>query len=129
MRDVAIIGVGIHKFGRFDKSYSEIGADAIRMALKDAGIEWSQVEVAYAATASRELPLNAGPKVAQALGRTGIGISGVDAACSSGGVALNNGVNAIKSGACDICAVFGIEKIPSGLIDPAPRYERWQIEM
>jgi acetyl-CoA C-acetyltransferase len=129
MRDVAIIGVGIHKFGHFDKSYSEIGADALRMALKDAGIEWSQVQVAYASTASRELPLNAGPKVAQVLGRTGIGISGVDAACASGGVALNNGVNAVKSGSCDICAVFGIEKIPRGLLDPGPRYEHWQIEM
>jgi acetyl-CoA C-acetyltransferase len=129
MRDVAIIGVGIHKFGHFDKSYSEIGSDAIRMALKDARIDWKQVEVAYAATASRELPLNAGPKVAQVLGRTGIGISGVDSACASGGVALNNGVNAIKSGSCDICAVFGIEKIPKGLMDPTPRYERWQIEM
>lgn len=129
MRDVAIIGVGIHKFGRFDKSYSEIASDAIRMALKDAGIEWNQVEVAYAATASRELPLNAGPKAAQVLGKTGIGISGVDSACASGGVALNHGVNAIKSGSCDICAVFGIEKIPAGLMDPKPRYERWQIEM
>jgi len=129
MRDVAIIGVGIHKFGRFDKSYAEMGADAIRMALQDAGIEWRQVQAAYAATASRELPLNAGPKVAQTLGKTGIGISGVDAACASGGVALNHGVNAIKSGSCDICAVFGIEKVPSGLMDPTPRYDRWQIEM
>jgi acetyl-CoA C-acetyltransferase len=129
MRDVAIIGVGIHKFGRFEKSYTEIGADAIRMALKDAGIQWNQVEAAYAATASRELPLNAGPKVAQMLGRTGIGISGVDAACASGGVALNNGVNAVKSGSCDICVVFGVEKIPRGVLDPGPRYERWQIEM
>lgn len=129
MRDVAIIGVGIHKFGHFDKTYNEIGADAIRMALKDAGIEWNQVQVAYAATASRELPLNAGPKVAQVLGRTGIGISGVDSACASGGVALNNGMNAVKSGSCDICCVFGIEKIPRGLMDPTPRYERWQIEM
>jgi len=99
------------------------------MAVKDAGIDWNQVEVAYAATASRELPLNAGPKVAQALGRTGIGVSGVDSACASGGVALNNGMNAIKSGSCDICAVFGVEKIPAGLLDPAPRYEKWQIEM
>ncbi len=129
MRDVAIIGVGIHKFGRFDKSYGEIASEAVRMALKDAGLEWKQVDVAYAATASRELPLNAGPKALQSLGRTGIGISGVDSACASGGVALNNGVNAIKSGSSDICVVFGVEKVPSGLMDPGPRYERWQIEM
>lgn len=130
MRGVAIIGVGIHKFGRFDnESYIEIGSAAIRMALKDAGIDWSQVQVGYAAIASRELPLNAGPKVAQALGKTGIGVSGVDAACASGGVALKNGVNAIMAGACDICVVFGVEKIPRGLLDPTPRYERWQVEM
>ena len=40
MNDVAIIGVGLHPFGRFDKTAIEMGADAIRCALADAGVEW-----------------------------------------------------------------------------------------
>ncbi len=41
MPDVAIVGVGLHPFGRFPgKSAIEMGADATRAALKDAGVEW-----------------------------------------------------------------------------------------
>ena len=48
MREVAIIGVGMHPFGRFDdKSYVDMGREATVRALKDAGIEWKQVEAAY----------------------------------------------------------------------------------
>ena len=37
---VAIIGVGLHPFGRFDKSAMQMGAEAIQFALTDAGIGW-----------------------------------------------------------------------------------------
>ena len=37
--EVAIIGVGIHPFGRFEKSAVEMGAEAIHSALADAGLE------------------------------------------------------------------------------------------
>lgn len=40
MNDVAIIGVGLHPFGRFDKTAMEMGADAIQAALADAKLEW-----------------------------------------------------------------------------------------
>ena len=46
--DVAIIGVGLHPFGRFgDKIALEMGADAIMLALQDAGIEWKDVGVGF----------------------------------------------------------------------------------
>ena len=46
--DVAIIGVGLHPFGRFEgKSAMEMGADAIRAALADAGVEWKDIQFAF----------------------------------------------------------------------------------
>ena len=50
--DNAIIGgVGIHPFGRFDnKPYTEIGRDAVVIALKDAGIEFKDIHNRYRST-------------------------------------------------------------------------------
>ena len=45
--DVAIIGIGIHPFGRHDSTGMEQGAHAAREALKDAGCEWSDVQYAF----------------------------------------------------------------------------------
>ena len=45
MTEVAIIGVGLHPFGRFEgKSAMEMGVDAVRYALKDAGLEWKDIQ-------------------------------------------------------------------------------------
>ncbi|MFC2032213.1 thiolase family protein [Chloroflexota bacterium] len=127
--EVAIVGVGIHKFGRFgDKPFEEIGAESIRMALKDANMDWKDIQVGYASTASSSLPHNAGPRTTSQLGRTGIGVSDVQAACASGGVAIKNGVHAIQSGRFDTCLVFGIEKAPRGFFDPSLSFLKWQIE-
>ncbi|MDT5020962.1 MAG: hypothetical protein QOI33_1486, partial [Mycobacterium sp.] len=38
--DVAIIGVGLHPFGRFDKTAMQMGAEAIQSALADARVDW-----------------------------------------------------------------------------------------
>jgi acetyl-CoA C-acetyltransferase len=47
-KEIAIIGCGMHKFGRFaDESYAEIGREAVRMALQDAGIGWMDKQAAY----------------------------------------------------------------------------------
>ena len=48
MDDVAIIGVGLHPFGRFPGvSAIEMGARATRLALADAGITWKDVQFAF----------------------------------------------------------------------------------
>ena len=47
MNDVAIIGVGLHPFGRFEgKSAMEMGVDAIFAAVADAGVQWSDIQFA-----------------------------------------------------------------------------------
>jgi acetyl-CoA C-acetyltransferase len=55
--DVAIIGVGLHPFGRFPgKSAIEMGADAVRAALKDAGLEWRDVQFAFGGSYEADNP-------------------------------------------------------------------------
>lgn len=127
MKEVAIVGAGIHKFGRFpDKSYTQIGLEAVRMALKDANMSWTDVQLAYCARCY--LPSSTGARIGAMLGKTGISIADVEAACASGGVALKQGVLAVQAGACDIAVVMGVEKMPRGFMEPATLgYEPWQI--
>ena len=51
MEDVAIVGVGMHPFGRWpNENCLEIGAASVRAALKDAGIAWSDAQFAVGGT-------------------------------------------------------------------------------
>jgi acetyl-CoA C-acetyltransferase len=128
MKEIAIVGVGIHKFGRFgDKPYTEIGREAARMALKDANIAWRDIEAAY--VSKMYLPATSGARILAPLGRTGIPICDVEAACASGGVALRQAIIGIQSGAFDNALVLGVEKMSRGFMDPSMLYEKWQILM
>jgi len=125
--DIYIMGVGIHPFGRFDKTYEEIGSEAAAMALRDAGIAWSDIQTAY--LSRMYLPATSGARVLRRLGGTDIPIVDVEAACASGGAALRQAVLAIRSGEADLALVLGVEKMPRGFMDPSMIYARWQIEM
>jgi len=128
MKEVAIIGVGIHKFGRFEnKSYLELGQEAAQMALRDAHLEWKDVQMAY--LSKMYLPATSGARIFKPLGATGIPICDIEAACASGGIALSQAVLGIQSGAFDIVMVLGTEKMPRGFMDPSMIYEKWQIQM
>lgn len=127
-REVVIIGCGMHRFGRFpEKSYTDIGREAIKMALQDAGLSWKDIEIAYCST--MYLPATSGARIMRPLGATGIPICDVEAACASGGVAIRQAVSALESGQYDVALVLGVEKMPRGFMDPLMLYERWQVEM
>jgi acetyl-CoA acetyltransferase len=128
MTDISIVGIGMHKFGRFgDKPAAEIGRDAVKMALADAGVTWRDIEAAYIST--MYLPATSGSRILRPLGATGIPICDVEAACASGGVAVRQAVMALQSGAYELALVLGVEKMPRGFMDPLALYERWQVEM
>ncbi len=127
MSDVVIIGAGIHPFGRFDKSYEELGADAAAAALRDAGLEWSQIQAAY--LSRMYLPATSGARILRRLGSTDISIVDIEAACASGGAALRQAVLAVRSGEIDLALVLGCEKMPRGFMDPSMIYSAWQIEL
>lgn len=51
MRDVVVIGAGLHRYGIFpDKTTIDMGTEAISLALKDAGMVWKDIEAAYCGT-------------------------------------------------------------------------------
>jgi len=127
MSDVVILGAGIHPFGRFDKSYEELGADAAASALRDAGVEWSNIQAAY--LSRMYLPATSGARILRRLGSTDISIVDIEAACASGGAALRQAVLAIRSGEVDLALVLGCEKMPRGFMDPTMLYSPWQIEL
>ncbi|MFC1989634.1 thiolase family protein [Chloroflexota bacterium] len=127
MREVSIIGVGIHKFGRFeDEPYTKFGIDATKMALRDANLEWKDMQVAYCAR--MYLPSTTGVKTLTQLGRTGISITDVESACASGGSALGLAYLSVASGVYDFALALGVEKMPRGFMDPKELYEDWQIK-
>src|SRR5580698_10220749 len=127
MSDVVIIGAGIHPFGRFEKGYEEMGAQAAAAALSDAGVKWSQIQAAF--LARMYLPATSGPRILRRLGGTDIAIVDIEAACASGGAALRQAVLAIRSGETDLALVLGCEKMPRGFMDPAMLYSPWQIHL
>jgi acetyl-CoA acetyltransferase len=126
---VEIAGIGIHPFGRFDdRTVTDMGVAAVRAALADAGIGHDQrpgFEAAFCGTAYSGVA--AGHKVLGALARTGIPIVDVEAGCASGGAALGLAAAAIRAGQYDTVLVFGMEKMPKGIIRSS-FFEPWREE-
>jgi acetyl-CoA acetyltransferase len=112
---VRITGVGLHPFGRFGETTgTEMGVVAVRAALAESGIGVRDVQAAYCGTAYGGVA--AGHRVLASLSGTGIPIYDVEAGCASGGAALQLGAASIASGQHDRVLVFGIEKMPKGII-------------
>jgi acetyl-CoA acetyltransferase len=119
---VQIAGVGIHPFGRFeDRSVTDMGVHAVRAALAEAGNPVFQA--AFCGTAYSGVA--AGHKVLGAIARTGMPIVDIEAGCASGGAALMLAAGAIRAGQYDCVLVFGIEKMPRGIIRSS-FFEPWR---
>jgi acetyl-CoA acetyltransferase len=121
---VRIAGVGIHPFGRFpDRSVTDLGVVAVAAALAEAGDP--AFDAAFCGTAYAGVA--AGHKVLGALGRTGMPIVDVEAGCASGAAALMLAAGAIRAGQYETVLVFGIEKMPKGIIRSS-FFEPWREE-
>jgi len=115
--DVAIIGVGLHPFGRFgDKIALEMGADAIMLALQDAGIEWKDVGVGFGGSFEVGNP----DAVTSLVGLTGIPFTDVFNACATGASIIQQTAQAISLGVADIGIAVGMDKHPRGAFTGAP---------
>ena len=117
MRDVAVIGVGITKFGElWEKSFRQLTAEAGSKAILDAGIEGKEIDALYVGTMSAGRFVgqeHVGALVADTSGFAFDHIPAirVESACASGGVAVRQGYLSIASGMNDIVVVGGIEKM------------------
>ncbi len=116
--EVAIVGVGMHRFGRHgDKLCLEMGADAARAALTDARTTWDRVGSAYVGSYEVSNP----DAIVGWLGLTGIPVRGVFNGCATGGTSLQMAVKAVEYGEADVAMAIGMDKHPRGAFaaDPA----------
>src|SRR4051812_18533506 len=126
MTGVEIVGVGLHPFGRFDGlTTTDMGVTAVRAALAEARVGPGGFQAAFCGTAYSGVA--SGHKVLGALGLTGGPIVDVEAGCASGGAALMLAAGAIRAGQYDTVLVFGIEKMPKGIIRSS-FFEPWREE-
>jgi acetyl-CoA acetyltransferase len=116
MTSVHFVGAGIHPFGRHEVSGLDQGVFAVRQALADAGLQWSDIQFGFggsheAGDADAALPR---------LGLTGIQFINVANGCATGGSALLSGYWAIKSGEFDLGVVMGFDKHARGAFNTDP---------
>ena len=119
--EIAILGAGMHPWGKWGKNFVGYGVKAARDAIADSGVAWREVQfVSGAATMRCGYPgYVAGATFAQALGWQGAEVNTSYAACASGSQALAAARAKILSGACDLALVVGADTTPKGFLAPA----------
>ena len=118
--EIAVLGAGMHPWGKWGRNFVEYGIAAANDALADAGLQWSDVQyVSGADTMRNGYPgYVSGATFAQALGWTGARVSSCYAACASGATALNIARAQILAGLCDVALVVGADTTPKGFLAP-----------
>ncbi len=122
--EIAILGVGMHPWGKWGHNFVQYGVAAAREALADAGVPWQDITyVSGGATIRCGYPgYVAGATFAQALGWQGAEVNTSYAACASGSQALAAARNKILAGECEVALVVGADTTPKGFLAPAGGY-------
>ena len=110
MREVAVIGVGQSKFGKFpEKTAWELGREAVVAALKDADIAPKQIQFAYASRLHE--PFVIGQHILKEVGVRGIEIVNVQNDCAGGSTAFRGAWKEIANGCYDVGIAIGAESM------------------
>ncbi|MEV1064829.1 lipid-transfer protein [Streptomyces sp. NPDC050263] len=119
--EVAVLGAGMHPWGKWGRGFVEYGVKAARAALADAGVDWRDVDsIVGADTVRGGYPgYVAGATFARALGWQGARVASVYAACASGAQAINTARAQILAGLADVVLVVGADSAPKGFFRPA----------
>ena len=120
MEEIAVLGVGMHPWGKWGRNFVDYGVHAAQQALDDAEVAWGDVGfVSGAVTVRCGYPgYVAGSTFARALGFTGAQVASSYSACASGVTALSVARGQILSGACDVALVVGADTTPKGFLAP-----------
>lgn len=116
MREVALVGVGMTRFGElWESSLRDLFVEAAQEALNDAGAD--RVDSIYVGNMSAGQFVgqeHLGPLMADHLGMAGVAAARIESACASGGVALRTAFMEVASGMSDLVLAAGVEKMTDG---------------
>jgi acetyl-CoA acetyltransferase len=118
--EVAILGVGMHEWGKWGRNFVEYGVKAAQDALQDADVEWKDIQFVVGGDTMRNgYPgYVAGATFAQALGWTGAKVASAYGACATGAQAIDTARAHILAGLCDVALVVGADAAPKGFFAP-----------
>ena len=124
--DVAVLGVGMHPWGKWGRPFTEYGVVAARAALADSGVAWPDVDLVVGGETVRNGygGYVAGATFAQALGWNGARVATSYAACATGAQALDTARARILAGLSEVALVVGADTTPKGFLAPNAG-ERW----
>jgi len=114
--DIYVVGAARTVFGRFDGEDSELAEQAIRGALADSGLTWSDVQFAVGGTNGETKPDN----LVSRMGLTGLPFVTVKNGCATGGVALMTARNGLLAEGDDIACVVGYDNHARGAFNASP---------
>ena len=113
MREVAIIGIGMTKFGElWDQSLRDMFAEAALKAMDNAGID--KIDSLYVGAMSSGLYTyqeHISSVMADYIGQRGIAGARIESACASGGMSLRSAFMEVASGMSDFVMAGGVEKM------------------
>jgi len=116
MREVAVIGAGMTRFGElWDMSLRDLFVDAALKAMKSAGVDTlDSIYVGNMSAGQFVGQEHLGPLMADQLGLAGVPATRVESACASGGMALRSAFMEVASGMSDLVLASGVEKMNDG---------------
>jgi acetyl-CoA acetyltransferase len=119
--DIAILGVGMHPWGKWGRNFTEYGIEAANAALADADLGWRDIQLVCGGETIRNgYPgFVSGSAFSQALGWTGIPVASSYGACASGTQAIQTARAQILAGMIDVALVVGADAAPKGFFAPA----------
>jgi acetyl-CoA acetyltransferase len=113
---VAVVGAGIHAFGRFDSSGLDLAEVAVRAALADAGVTWNDIDYAVGGSNVSGKP----DTLVGRLGLTGVPFVTVRNGCATGAVALMTAAQALRAGDAELALVVGFDNHQRGAFGSSP---------
>ena len=112
-RSVYVAGIGLHRYQHLSETpYVTLGLTAVREALKDAAIDWGEVDTAYVGNA--RIGMAAGSTMLRYLGPSNVAVAQVENASASGSTAFRQAVHDVASGLAEISIAIGVDKPVSG---------------
>lgn len=114
-----VVGVSMVKFSKpgANEPYEIMGAKAIRGALEDAGIDYSEIQQAFAGYVYGDS--TCGQRAVYEVGMTGVPVFNLNNYCASGSSALMLARQAVESGVVDCALAFGFEEMTPGALGSA----------